>query len=149
MFGDRKVKDAMSERPRAVTPQTTAVEAAQAMATEDVGALPLVGADGTISGIVTDRDLVVRVLARGLDLHTTPIAEIATAEVVTVGLDDDLEAAADLMARYQVRRLVVTGEDGVVVGMLSQADIALATSDKHTGHLVEDISEPNRVGPRV
>jgi CBS domain-containing protein len=148
IFSGTKVEDVMTERPRAATPLTTAEEAAQAMATEDVGALPVVE-DGKVVGIVTDRDLVVRVMAQGLEPATTPVGQIASGDPVTVRPGDDLENAVHLMAVHQVRRLAVVDESDVVVGVLAQADVARHAGERQVGQVLESISEPVERGPRV
>jgi CBS domain-containing protein len=142
-----KVQDVMTSRPRAVTPQTPLTEVAELMQTDDVGAVPVVDGDRLV-GIVTDRDIVVRAIAKGKDPRGMPAAEVSSRDLVTVNPDDDLSDALKLMAQYQVRRLAVTAEDDRLVGVVSQADVALHAKDKETGQLVEDISrEPQ--GPRT
>ena len=142
-----KVRDVMTERPRAVTPQTPLSEVAEVMDAEDVGAVPIVDGDRLV-GIVTDRDIVVRAVAKGKDPQGMPASEVSSRELVTVDPEDDLSDALDLMARYQVRRLAVTTEDERLVGVISQADVALAAKDKETGELVHDISRQPQ-GPRT
>jgi CBS domain-containing protein len=142
-----KVRDVMTERPRAVTPQTPLNEVAEMMENEDVGAVPVVDGDRLV-GIVTDRDIVVRAIAKGKDPRGMPAAEVSSRELVTVNPDDDLSDALELMARYQVRRLAVTAEDERLVGVVSQADVALAGKGKDTGELVEGISRQPQ-GPRT
>jgi CBS domain-containing protein len=141
-----KVADVMTQRPRAVTPQTPLNEVAQVMESDDVGAVPLVEGDRLV-GIVTDRDIVVRAIAKGKDPKGIPASEVSSRELVTVHPDDDLSDALELMARHQVRRLAVT-DDERLVGVVSQADVALQAKDKKTGEVVESISrEPQ--GPRT
>jgi CBS domain-containing protein len=142
-----KVKDVMTERPRAVTPQTPLNEIAQLMETEDVGSVPVVEGDRLV-GIVTDRDIVVRAIAKGKDPRGMPAAEISSRELVTVNPDDDLSDALELMARHQVRRLAVTAEDERLVGVVSQADVAMQGKDKDTGEVVQSISQQPQ-GPRT
>jgi CBS domain-containing protein len=142
-----KVKDVMTERPRAVTPQTPLNEVAELMENDDVGAVPVVEGDRLV-GIVTDRDIVVRAIAKGKDPRGMPAAEISSRELVTVNPDDDLSDALNLMAQYQVRRLAVTAEDERLVGIVSQADVALQAKDKDTGELVQGISRQPQ-GPRT
>jgi CBS domain-containing protein len=142
-----KVKDVMTERPRAVTPQTPVSEIAELMETEDVGSVPVVEGDRLV-GIVTDRDIVVRAIAKGKDPRGMPAAEVSSRELVTVNPDDDLSDALKLMAQYQVRRLAVTAEDERLVGVISQADVALQGKDKDTGEVVQDISRQPQ-GPRT
>jgi CBS domain-containing protein len=141
-----KVGDVMTTRPRAVTPGTPLNEVAQLMQADDVGAVPLVEGDRLV-GIVTDRDIVVRAIAKDKDPRGMPAAEVSSQELVTVSPDDDLSDALELMARHQVRRLAVT-EDERLVGVVSQADVARKGKDKDTGQLVEDISRQPQ-GPRT
>jgi CBS domain-containing protein len=141
-----KVQDVMTTRPRAVTPQTSLSDVAELMETDDVGAVPIVDGDRLV-GIVTDRDIVVRAIAKGKDPRGMPAAEVSSRDLVTVNPDDDLSDALKLMAQYQVRRLAVT-EGERLVGVVSQADVALHAKDKEAGQLLEGISrEPQ--GPRT
>jgi CBS domain-containing protein len=142
-----KVQDVMTTRPRAVTPQTPLSEVAELMAADDVGAVPIVEGDRLV-GIVTDRDIVVRAIAQGKDPRGMPAAEVSSRELVTVNPDDDLSDALKLMAQYQVRRLAVTAEDERLVGVVSQADVALHAKDKEAGELLESISRQPQ-GPRT
>jgi len=142
-----KVGDVMTGRPRAVTPETPLTEVAQMMEAEDVGSIPVVENDRLV-GIVTDRDIVVRAIAKGKDPKGMPASAISTRELVTVGPDDDLSDALELMVRHQVRRLAVMGEDEQLVGVISQADVAREAKEKDTGEVVQGISrEPQ--GPRT
>jgi CBS domain-containing protein len=142
-----KVRDVMTERPRSVTPDTPVNQVAELMETEDVGAIPLVEGERLI-GMVTDRDIVVRAVARGKDPRGMPAREVSSQDLITVEPDTNLSDALQLMARYQVRRLPVVDEDDRLVGVVSQADVALETKDKTTGELVEQISRPPD-GPRT
>ena len=92
------------------------------MESEDVGAVPLVEGDRLV-GMVTDRDIVVRAIAKGKDPRGMPAGEVSSRELLTVSPDDDLADALTLMAQYQVRRLAVTAEDDRLVGVISQADM--------------------------
>jgi CBS domain-containing protein len=141
-----KVADVMTQRPRAVNPHTPLNEVAQVMESDDVGAVPLVEGDRLV-GIVTDRDIVVRAIAKGKDPKGMPASEVSSRELVTVHPDDDLSDALQLMAQYQVRRIAVTADERLV-GVVSQADVALQGKDKETGQVVGSISrEPQ--GPRT
>jgi CBS domain-containing protein len=142
-----KVRDVMPERPRAVTPQTPLSEVAELMDAEDVGAIPVVE-DDRLVGIVTDRDIVVRAIAKGKDPRGMPAADASSRELVTVSPDDDLSDALKLMAQYQVRRLAVTGEDERLIGVVSQADVAVHAKDKEAGELLAGISRQPQ-GPRT
>ena len=137
----------MTQRPRALDPKTPLSEVAKVMEADDVGAVPLVENDRLV-GIVTDRDIVVRAIAKGKDPNGMPASEVSSRELVTVHPDDNLSDALELMARYQVRRVAVTAEDDRLIGVVSQADVAREAKDKDTGQLVEGISrEPQ--GPRT
>jgi CBS domain-containing protein len=132
------IKEIMTRDLRACEPNATVAEAAKVMAQEDVGPVPIVE-DGRLVGIVTDRDIVVRVVAEGRDPNATTVTEIASTELVTVSPDDDLDEALNLLAERQVRRLPVVEGDRLV-GIVAQADIARLGKDKKTGEVVEEIS---------
>jgi CBS domain-containing protein len=118
----------------------TVEQAALKMDDESFGMLPVCGSDGHLRGVITDSDIVLRVVAQGKDPSTTRVAEITDgAEVVTIGADDSVEEAIATMKRHSVRRLpVIDGRD--MVGMVSQADIARALPDARVGDLIESIS---------
>jgi CBS domain-containing protein len=143
-----KIADVMTQRPLAVTAQTTVREAARLMGEEDVGSLPVVDEGKRLIGIVTDRDVAVRVVGRGLDSETTVVGDVASRDVVALTPDHDLDDALRLMAKEQVRRVPVVAQENQLVGMLAQADVAQVGKEKETGELVEAISQAPR-GPRV
>jgi CBS domain-containing protein len=132
------IKEVMTRDVRACEPNATVADAAKVMAQEDVGPVPIVE-DGRLIGIVTDRDIVVRVVAEGRDPNATTVSEIASTELVTVSPDDDLDEALKLLAERQIRRLPVVEGDRLV-GIVAQADIARLGKDKTTGEVVEEIS---------
>ena len=134
----KSIKEVMSSAVRTCKPEATVVDVARLMAKEDVGPIPVV-AGGRLVGLVTDRDLVVRVLAEGKDPKATKVGEIASRDLVTVSPDQDLDQALKLLAKNQVRRLPVV-EGGRVVGIVAQADIARLGKDAQTGEVVEEIS---------
>jgi CBS domain-containing protein len=138
-MGHQTVQKAMTSNPTAITPDTTVQEAARLMKSEDVGALPIVE-DGRLTGVVTDRDLAIRGIAEGRGAETT-VRELASKDIVTIEAQQSLEEAARLMAEHQVRRLPVVEEDGRLVGMLAQADVAQAGHDTLTGDVVQRISQ--------
>ena len=112
-----KVHEHMTDRPRCVTPETPVSEAAELMASEDVGSLPILDGDKLV-GVVTDRDIVIRAVAAKKNPQGMPVREVATQDPVTVRADDDLSDALELMASYQVRRLPVVDEDNRLVEFL-------------------------------
>ncbi len=142
-----KVREVMTDRPRGVSPETPLSQAAELMESEDVGALPVLEGEH-LAGMVTDRDIVIRAVAKGKDPRGMPVREIATKDVVSVGPDDSLSDALRLMASHQVRRLPVVDEDNRLVGVLAQADVALEAKEKAVGEMVEEISKPPE-GPRL
>jgi CBS domain-containing protein len=105
----------------------------------DAGMIPVVN-NGNILGTVTDRDIVVRLVAEGRDPQSTPVYEIASTEIVTIEPDRDLDEALELMAKHKVRRLPVV-ENGRLVGVLAQADVAREGDEREVGHTVEEISK--------
>ncbi len=133
------IREAMTENPTAVGPDTTAQEAARTMRSEDVGSLPIVEGDRLV-GIVTDRDLALRLVGEGKSADV-PVRELASKDVVTIDPQQDLGEAARLMAEHQLRRLPVCEEDGRLVGILAQADLAQAGYDAVTGEVVQKISQ--------
>lgn len=141
-----KVREIMTENPACCTPEQTVREAARLMAQNDCGSIPVVEeSTRRLLGVVTDRDLAIRVLAEGRGPDAL-VREVMTPDPVTCGPDDDVDTVERLMAERQVRRIPVV-ENGRVVGVVAQADLALhpnAVSDREVGHLVEEISQPSR-----
>ena len=91
--------------------------------------------------MLTDRDIVLRVVAEGKDPQSTNAGDVASRDLVTIDPQQDLDEALRLMAQHQVRRLPVVEEDGRLVGILAQADVAIEGQDQKTGQLVEEISK--------
>jgi CBS domain-containing protein len=143
-----KIAEVMTKRPRAVTPQTSVREAARLMEEEDVGSLPVVDEGARLVGIVTDRDVALRVVGRGLDPEETSVDDVASKEVYVLTPDDDLDEALKVMAQAQVRRLPIVVRENELVGMIAQADISHGAKEKQVGEVVEAISQRPR-GPRV
>jgi CBS domain-containing protein len=133
-------RDIMTPDATFCSEDTTAAEAARMMAETDIGAIPICGSDGKLRGVVTDRDLAIKVVAEGLDPESVELSEIiGPTEVVTIGADDSVDEAIRTMKDHAVRRLpVIDGTD--LVGMVSQADIARALPDTKIADLVEAIS---------
>ena len=146
-IGATKVHEVMTDRPRCVTPETLVSEAAQLMETDNIGSLPILDGE-QLAGMVTDRDIVIRAVAKGKDPRGMPVREVASRELVTVQADDDLSDALKLMAGHQVRRLPVVDEDNRLVGILAQADIALEAKEKSVGEMIEEIRK-SPTSPRL
>ena len=142
-----KVREVMTDRPRCVTLETPISEAAELMESEDVGSLPVLEGE-QLAGMITDRDIVIRAVAKGKDPRGMPVREVASREIVTVYAEEDLSNALTKMASEQVRRLPVVDEDNRLVGILAQADVALEAKEKTVGEMVEEISR-SPSGPRL
>jgi CBS domain-containing protein len=119
----KNVRDVMTPTVQTASPSQSLAEAAEVMKGEDVGSVPVVE-EGRLAGILTDRDIVMRAVAERRDPQAVKVDEVASRELVTVEPEQDLDEALALMARHQVRRLPVV-EQGRLVGMLAQADVAL------------------------
>jgi CBS domain-containing protein len=139
----KTVGDAMTRSPRFVSRRATAAEAARTMLEADVGSLPVVDESGFLAGIVTDRDIVLRVVATGRDPSATAIEEIATADPRYASPDESLDEAAERMAAWRIRRLPVIEFDRIV-GILSQADLVHEVKDRKAGQVVDEISTPGQ-----
>ena len=137
----KKISELMSSNPCAIEADKPVAYAAEMMRHENVGLAPIVESDRLV-GTLTDRDIVTRVVAAGKDPKSVTVREVASTDVVTVDPEQDLEEALRLMASNQIRRLPVVEEDGRLVGVVAQADVAREAKDKQTGELVEDISQP-------
>ena len=134
------VNKIMSSDVIQITPDTTVSQAAEAMRTHDVGILPVCDENNQMMGIVTDRDIVVRLMNKSGDWSQTTIRGAITPEVVCVSPDTDCEIAADIMAEEKIRRLPVVNDDGRLVGMLSLGDLASVKSmDAVCGDAMHDI----------
>ena len=137
----KSIRDAMTADPRSVGTSESVVDAARLMRDEDIGSLPVVDGDELV-GVITDRDITTRVVSEAKDPAATSVGDVNSGDVVSVDAGEDHEEALALMARHQVRRLPVV-EDGKLVGIVAQADIARNEDEQKTGKLVEAISEPS------
>jgi CBS domain-containing protein len=133
-----RIQELMTVKPRTVKPGDSIVDAAKLMRGEDAGIAPIVDGERLV-GVVTDRDIAIRVVAEGKDPSTTKVEEIASGNLVTVEPGQDLDDALRLMAQHQVRRLPVV-ESGKLVGIVAQADVARHADAERTGEVVEEIS---------
>ncbi|HEX5379523.1 MAG TPA: CBS domain-containing protein [Phenylobacterium sp.] len=133
-----KVSEAMTAQVATARPVDSVRKVANVMINVDSGVVPVVE-DGKVLGLVTDRDIVLRVVAVGGSLDT-PVSEIMSEDVQSCRDEDNLADAAAQMANHQIRRLVVTGENGEMVGILSLGDIAQDYGAKAVGKTLEDIS---------
>jgi CBS domain-containing protein len=133
------VRDVMASGAESIEENDTILDAARRLAELDIGAMPMCEAGGEISGMLTDRDVVVKVIAQGKDVGEVTAGELAQGPVATVSPDTSLEDAIETMTREGVRRLpVVEGDD--LVGMVSQADLARALPQDQAAKVVEAVS---------
>jgi CBS domain-containing protein len=133
-------RDIMTQSPECAAEDESLVDAARKMRDLDVGSLPICGSDNRLKGMVTDRDIAVKVVANGRDPGSVKVGELAEGKPVTIGADDSVEEALRTMTSHGVRRLpVIDGHD--LVGVVSQADIARNLPEDKVGDLVEAISK--------
>ncbi len=137
----KTVAEVMTNDPLSVSRHALAVDAARIMLEHDIGSLPVVE-DGQLLGIVTDRDLALRVVAAGLDPNTTRVEDVATSDLHPATPDDSLDDVYERMTTWRVRRLPVVGSNALLIGMVAQADLVHELKDKKAGQLVDEISRP-------
>ena len=140
------VRDVMTADVEVCTPQTELYYVARMMAERDVGAIPVVESTDTMKpvGIITDRDIVVRVLAKRQDPNDLRCGDCMTSDALTVTPDTSLNDCLDRMEERQVRRMIVVDQAGRCCGIVAQADIARKAPEDETAELVRDISQPDR-----
>ncbi len=135
-----KVSDLMNSQTVSVSPEETVSLAARLLSRYNIGSLPVCAADGSVRGMVTDRDIVLRCVAPGEDPETTPVREVMSRSIITVNPGDDVKRAGELMATGQVRRLPVT-QGGRLVGMLALGDMArVSACDMEASRALSEIS---------
>ncbi len=140
----KKCSDVMTKDVVTGTPENTIVEVARLMKTEDIGPVLIVDNEQskTLVGIVTDRDIVVKVIADGQNVDTTRVGDVMSKKLVTCRADDDVDVAMKAMAQFQLRRIPVVGENMKLLGIISQADVATRVdAPEKTGEVVKEISE--------
>ena len=139
-----KVKDIMTKNPAVCTPDTMLPEVARMMVDRDCGQIPVIesGASPRPVGVVTDRDIIVRAVARGMNPIGMTARDVMTSPAVTVTPDTKLEDCAGAFAERRVRRMPVVDEAGACYGMVFQADLAQHGPEKLTAKVVRSVSEP-------
>ena len=135
----KTAREVMTGGAECIGEKDTILDAAKRLAELDVGALPICGEDNRLKGMLTDRDIAIKVLAKGKDPASTTAGELGEGKPVTIGADDSVEEALRTMADHKVRRLpVIDGHD--LIGIVSQADLARNVDEDKVGELVEAIS---------
>ncbi len=140
-------RDAMTPNPVSCTTKDSVIDSARLMKDKDVGPVPVVDDRDSqkLVGIITDRDIAVKVVAAGRDAQRTAIGDVMSRDLVTCRPEDDLKEAIAAMAARQVRRIPIVDEERHLLGIIAQADVALCESPEMTGMVVENISEPNQM----
>jgi len=149
-FDHEQVGRLMTSNVATSRPNDTVKVAARRMQECDCGSLPVTDSDGRPIGMITDRDVAIFIASQGLDSTTVEVRECMTEDIVACREDATIEHALELMARYQVRRLPIVNAAGFLVGIVSQADLAL-DAETHVGHgkrrsvasMVSAVSEPS------
>jgi len=136
------VKSVMTAAPACCNADTPLRDVAQMMVDNDCGEIPVVDASNKPVGVVTDRDIAVRIVAQGRDAATACAADCMSTPVVTVGLDSSLSDCCQTMEKAQVRRVPVVDADGCVCGIVSLADVAMSGRDEKTVEVVKQVSDP-------
>jgi CBS domain-containing protein len=140
-MADKKARDIMTQDAECIGENDTVLDAAKRLAELNVGAMPICGEDDRLKGMLTDRDIVVKVLAQGKDPASTRAGEVGEGDgkTVTIGADDSIDEALRTMIDHKVRRLPVI-DGSRLVGIVSQADVATNVDEEKVGDLVEAIS---------
>ena len=140
-----KAREIMTKNPRTVSPDTRLQEAASLMKSEDVGLVPVVEGSGNLVGVITDRDIAIRVVAEGRDASSATVRDAMSSSVRTCKEDSSVDDVMEVMGSEQVRRVPIVDERGSLVGIVAQADVVLhGKSDRKSERTIEKISEPGR-----
>ena len=142
----KKCNEVMTKNPVCCLPNDMVAKVAELMKSENIGSIPVIENEQTkkLVGIVTDRDLTLKIVAEGLDAKSTKVEAVMTRKVVTCRADDDLQKALDAMAEHQLRRIPVVDNDNKIVGIIAQADVATRVNQpEKTAEMVKEISQAN------
>jgi len=139
-----QIRELMTSDVKTLGPEATLQEAAQAMTDLDVGIIPITNGV-KLAGVITDRDIVVRAVAKGMDINSTLVRDCVSEDVVAVTPQTSAHEAADLMAEHQIRRLPVVDDNNNLMGIVAIGDLAiLGKYENEAGHALSEISEPDR-----
>ena len=142
----KKCNEVMTKNVVYSLPTDMVIKAAELMKSENIGPILVVENEHTMKlvGIVTDRDLALKVVAEGRDARSTTVESVMTRKVVTCRADDDLQKALDAMATHQLRRIPVVDNDNKILGIIAQADVATRVDQpEKTAEMVKEISQTN------
>ncbi len=139
-----KVSEIMTRNPESAQVTDSILDVASMMRDLNVGFMPVLDGD-TLVGVVTDRDITTRAVAEAMDAENSSIGEIMSSDLHVVSPDTDIDEAAQLMEEFQIRRLPVLDENGMLAGILSLGDLAVRTQNlEQAGEILEEVSEPSR-----
>jgi CBS domain-containing protein len=142
----KKCNEVMTKNPVCCLPTDMVTKAADLMKSENIGSIPVIENEQTekLIGIVTDRDLALRIVAEGRDAKSTKVEAVMTRKVVSCLAGDDVQKALDAMAEHQLRRIPVVDNDNKVLGIIAQADVATRVDQpEKTAEMVKEISQAN------
>ncbi len=142
----KKCEEVMTKSPVCCLPEDMVVKAAQLMKRENVGSIPVIENEQNkkLVGIVTDRDLTLKIVAEGRDVKSIKVEAVMTRKVVTCRAEDNLQKALDAMSEHQLRRIPVVDNDNKILGIISQADVATRIDQpEKTAEMVKQISQAN------
>jgi CBS domain-containing protein len=140
----KKCYEVMTKNPVCCLPDDMVADVAELMNSGNIGSIPVIENEQTkkLIGIVTDRDLTLKIVAKGLDAKSTKVETVMTRKVVTCLAGDDLQKALNAMAEHQLRRLPVVDTDNKIVGIIAQADVATRVDQpEKTAEMVKEISQ--------
>ena len=142
----KKCNEVMTKNPVCCRPDDMVVKVAQLMQSENIGSIPVIENEQTqkLVGIVTDRDLALKIVAKGQDAKSTKVEAVMTRQIVTCRAGDDLQMALDAMAEHQLRRIPIVDTNDKIVGIIAQADVATRVNlPEKTATMVKEISQSN------
>lgn len=142
----KKCNEVMTKNPVCCLPDDSVAKAAELMKSKNIGSVPVIENEQShkLVGIVTDRDLALKVVAGALDARSTKVETVMTHKLVTCHADDDLQKALDAMAEHQLRRIPVVDDNHRIVGIIAQADVATRVDQpEKTAEMVKEISQAN------
>lgn len=143
----RTCESLMTNNPVCCLPGDTVVVAAKLMERENIGSIPVIESEQTrkLVGIVTDRDLAMKVVAQGYDAKSVYVESVMTRKLITCQVDDDIQRALDAMSENQLRRIPVVNNENRIMGIIAQADVATRVNEpEKTAEIVKDISQANQ-----
>jgi CBS domain-containing protein len=140
----KKCSEVMTKKPVCCLPDNLVTKAAQLMKSEHVGSIPVIENEETkkLVGIVTDRDLTIRIVAEGLDAKSTKVETVMARKLVTCSAEDDLQKAVDAMSKNQLRRIPIVDDDNKILGIIAQADVVMHFDHpKKAAAMLKEISQ--------